>query len=143
MVVAGPISSHLLRSFETSVHTSAFKCFVRTFRPLYLVGWWETAIVECHPETGVRLGVFARFRQQNDTMLNVVQAVHNSFCREINQSGMAGADLASAFANAYLSLLEENISDGWVRGRGEGDNHTLIPENTTAESLKAFPGLVP
>jgi hypothetical protein len=124
MVVAGPTSLRPPRSFETSVHTSAFKCFVRTFRPLYLVGWWETAIVECHSETGIRVGVCARFRQQNDTRLDVVQAVHNSFCCEINQSGMAGADLASAFANAYSSLLEENIFDGWVRRRGEEGNGT-------------------
>jgi len=114
MVFAGPTSPHLHRSFETSVHTPGFKCFVRTFRPLYLVGWWQTAIVQCHSETGISIGVFARLRHRNGTKLDVVQTVHDTLCWEINQSGVAGGDLASAFSNAYSSLREANLVDGWV-----------------------------
>lgn len=117
MVVAGPTSSHLLRSFETSVHNSAFKCFVRTFRPLYLVGGWETAIAECHSVTGIRLKVFARFRYRRSVKLNLVKMVHDSFCCDIEKSGLAGTDLTNSFANVYCSLLKENVVDGWVEPR--------------------------
>ena len=111
MVVAGPNSSGMYRSFETSVHTSVFKCFVRTFRPLYPVSWWETAIAECDSVTGIRLRVFARFRHRSGAKLNLVQAVHDSICWEIDKSGLAGATLARAFSNAYSSLRVANLVD--------------------------------
>src|SRR3974390_2283914 len=114
MVAIGPTSSHLLRSFETSVHTSAFKCFIRTFRPGYLVGRWETAVAECDSVTGIRLKTFGRFRHRSHLKPNLVQAVHDCFCWEIDKLGLAGADLASAFSNAYYPLWKEKVVDGWV-----------------------------
>jgi hypothetical protein len=112
MVAAGPNSYGMNRSFETSVHTSVFKCFVRTFRPLYPVGWWETAIAECDSVTGIRLRVFARFRHRRGAKLNLAQAVHDSICWEINKSGLAGATLARALSNGYSSLRVANLVDG-------------------------------
>ena len=64
--------------------------------------------------TGVRVRVFARFRHRSGAKLNLVQAVHDSICWEINKSGLAGANLASAFSNAYYSLRVENVVDGWL-----------------------------
>jgi hypothetical protein len=118
VIVAGPTSSHLLRSHETSVHTPGFKCFVRTFRPLFMFGHWETEIVECHSMTGVRSRNFARFHHRHGAGLHKAHAVHDSFCEEINKSGQSGSNLARACSDAYYSLWEQNVVDGWAEPTG-------------------------
>jgi|SRR5271157_1948724 len=144
MVVEGPTSPHLCRSFETSVHTSAFKCFVRTFRPLYRVGWWETAIAECDSVTGIRLTVFARFRHRSGAKLNLVQAVHDSICWEINKSGLAGANLASAFSHAYSSLREANLVDGLLGPKTLATfaSSTQVPERVCIRESFNIPNIL-
>jgi hypothetical protein len=68
-------------------------------------------------KTPIWIKVFARCRHRNGAKLDLVQAAHDSFCSEINKSGLAGADLASAFSNAYYSLRGRNVVDGWVEPR--------------------------
>jgi len=112
VIIAGPTSSHLLGSLETTVHTSGFRCFVRTFRPLFAFGHWETEIIECHSSTGIRLRISTRFRHRHIIDLQKIQSVHDSFCQKINESGRNGSDLGRAFSDAYHALQEQNVADG-------------------------------
>ena len=113
MIVAGPNSSHLLGSLETTVHTSGFKCFVHTFRPLFMFGQWKTEIVECHSATGISVRKFARFKHSHGVGLEKVHAVHDSFCQESDESGRNGSDLSCAVSAAYHSLWGQKGMDGW------------------------------
>jgi hypothetical protein len=134
VIVAGPTSSRLLGSLETTVHTSGFKCFVRTFRPLFAFGHWETEIVECHYSTGIRFRNFTRFRHRHGIDLQRIQAVHDSFCQKINDLGRDGSDLGRAFSDAYHSLQEQDAVDG-------GGPTQALAKHPTTKSLapRAYP----
>ena len=100
MTVIGSISRRQVRSFETTIHTKSVKCFVRTFRPLRLLGHWETEIVECDQIAGTCVRCLARFRHR-EADADSALSIHESFCRELNRSALRAVDLMCSLIVAH------------------------------------------